>query len=539
MEGYKVFEPDWTCRGFQYEVGKTFEEDVTPSCCNRGFHFCKELKDCFNYYPFNPDNKVAKVIALGEIDEESDDSKCCTNKIQIVEEISWEDVLRMVNLGKGNAGLCNSGDRNSGNRNSGDWNSGDWNSGNCNSGDRNSGKNTAKRVWRWNLNGLGYSKTGYKGSYELAMTMDGQILGTLIAGEAIKAEHISTEYKTSVERQISNAKKDVENDVQEELKSYWTKTEVETAINQSANSIKLSAKETASGLISEALKSYSTSAQIEVTTNAISSEVKKKVGYSEVISSINQSAESVAIKASKIKLEGLVTANKNFQVLTDGSIIAKNGTFTGNITGSKITGSTVNITDSKGCKIDLDASGLRIEANKYTDIFGHQGGKLVIGTTASILESMFSPICFYPADGGVWNLPVASGCNKFRFVWNVMSSCYVEIQTLYGAYGLTAWASDKKLKKNIIDSEISGIDEIMKIPHYSFDWKNKDYHVDCGYIAQEMEKLNQSYVIKIAQHDEKGKYTGDSYQIDETAIIPVITKALQEVIERLERVEEK
>ena len=139
MEGYKVFEPDWTCRGFQYEVGKTFEEDVTPSCCNRGFHFCKELKDCFNYYPFNPDNKVAKVIALGEIDEESDDSKCCTNKIQIVEEISWEDVLRMVNLGKGNAGLCNSGNRNSGNWNSGDWNSGNCNSGNCNSGNCNSG----------------------------------------------------------------------------------------------------------------------------------------------------------------------------------------------------------------------------------------------------------------------------------------------------------------------------------------------------------------------------------------------------------------
>lgn len=127
MEGYKVFEPDWTCRGFQYEVGKTFEEDVTPSCCNRGFHFCKELKDCFNYYPFNPDNKVAKVIALGEIDEESDDSKCCTNKIQIVEEISWEDVLRIVNLGKGNAGLYNSGDYNSGNRNKTNFSNGCFN----------------------------------------------------------------------------------------------------------------------------------------------------------------------------------------------------------------------------------------------------------------------------------------------------------------------------------------------------------------------------------------------------------------------------
>ena len=144
MEGYKVFEPDWTCRGFQYEVGKTFEEDVIPSCCSKGFHFCKELKDCFNYYPFNPDNKVAKVVALGELDEESDGSKCCTNKIQIVEEISWEDVLRMVNLGKGNAGLCNSGNRNSGdcnsgnrnsgNRNSGDWNSGDWNNTNFSNG---------------------------------------------------------------------------------------------------------------------------------------------------------------------------------------------------------------------------------------------------------------------------------------------------------------------------------------------------------------------------------------------------------------------
>ena len=171
MEGYKVFEHDWTCRGFQYEVGKTFEEDVTPSCCNRGFHFCKELKDCFNYYPFNPDNKVAKVIALGEIDEESDDSKCCTNKIQIVEEISWEDVLRMVNLGKGNAGNRNSGDwnsgnRNSGNRNSGDCNSGnrnsgDWNSGNRNSGDWNSGNRNSGDWNSGNRNSGDWNKTNF------------------------------------------------------------------------------------------------------------------------------------------------------------------------------------------------------------------------------------------------------------------------------------------------------------------------------------------------------------------------------------------
>lgn len=154
VKGYKVFNPDWTCLGFQYEVGKTYEEDVTPKCCNKGFHFCKELKDCFSYYSFDPDNKVAKVIALGEIDEKLDDSKCCTNKIQIVEEISWEDVLRMVNLGEGNAGLCNSGDyntghrntggyntgcKNTGNYNTGDWNIGGFNAGSCNTGNRNTG----------------------------------------------------------------------------------------------------------------------------------------------------------------------------------------------------------------------------------------------------------------------------------------------------------------------------------------------------------------------------------------------------------------
>ena len=157
QRGYKVFNPDMTCRGFQFEFGNTYEENVSPSVCNRGFHFCKEAKDCFNYYGFDPNNKVAEIIALGEVSEEGD--KSCTNKIQIVREIPWIELLGMVNLGKGNVGLCNSGDcnsgncnsgdrnsgdRNSGNRNSGlcnsgDWNSGDWNSGNRNSGDWNSG----------------------------------------------------------------------------------------------------------------------------------------------------------------------------------------------------------------------------------------------------------------------------------------------------------------------------------------------------------------------------------------------------------------
>ena len=142
VKGFKVFNPDWTCRGKQYTCPGKFEEDVTPSACNQGMHFCKKAADCFNYYQFNSENKVAEVAAYGTVVEESD--KCCTDKLEIIREIPWQELLEIVNMGKGCTGLCNSGNRNSGNRNSGNRNSGnrnsgDWNSGNRNSGNRNSG----------------------------------------------------------------------------------------------------------------------------------------------------------------------------------------------------------------------------------------------------------------------------------------------------------------------------------------------------------------------------------------------------------------
>ena len=147
VKGYKVFNPDWTCKGKQYTCPGTFEEDVNPSVCNVGMHFCKNAADCFRYYDFDPNNHVAEVIAHGTVAEGED--KCATNKLEIVREIPWAEVLEIVNTGKACTGRCNSGNRNSGNwnsgdcnsgnRNSGDWNSGNWNSGDWNSGDWNSG----------------------------------------------------------------------------------------------------------------------------------------------------------------------------------------------------------------------------------------------------------------------------------------------------------------------------------------------------------------------------------------------------------------
>ena len=149
MKGYKVFNSDWTCRGYQYEIGKTYEIAESPKCCKVGFHFCEKLADCFNYYSFDPNNKVAEIEAIGEIHFDDTNSKCCTNKIVILKELKWSKVLDMCNTGKGNSGNCNSGTYNSGYHNSGNYNTGnyntgndntgDYNTGNCNSGDYNSG----------------------------------------------------------------------------------------------------------------------------------------------------------------------------------------------------------------------------------------------------------------------------------------------------------------------------------------------------------------------------------------------------------------
>lgn len=85
-------------------------------------HFCRKASDCFNYYDFNPKNKVAEVIAYGDIVESGD--KCCTNKLEIVREIPWQELLTIVNTGKDCTGLCNTGNRNTG----------DWNKSSCNTG---------------------------------------------------------------------------------------------------------------------------------------------------------------------------------------------------------------------------------------------------------------------------------------------------------------------------------------------------------------------------------------------------------------------
>lgn len=90
--------------------------------------------------------------------------------------------------------------------------------------------------------------------------------------------------------------------------------------------------ETAEGItteVSKKLQNYSTTEQmnsaIRQTADSINTEVSKKVDGNEIISKINQSAESVSIEARKINLNGAVTANQNFKIGLDGSVEALAG----------------------------------------------------------------------------------------------------------------------------------------------------------------------------------------------------------------------
>jgi PPE-repeat protein len=154
IKGYKVTDANMKCRNFQFELGKKFTIDKDIVICKKGFHFCRKLVDCFNYYSFNPNNRVFEVEGYEEFDFEQD--KIATKKLKIIKELNWYEVLKMSNQGLNNTGHKNTGDSNTGHSNTGHKNTGDSNTGHKNTGDSNTGhKNTGD-------SNTGDSNTGHK-----------------------------------------------------------------------------------------------------------------------------------------------------------------------------------------------------------------------------------------------------------------------------------------------------------------------------------------------------------------------------------------
>ena len=92
IKSYKGFNKNMTCRGFQYEEGKEYEEEIVE-VCDHGFHVCEYPLDCLNYYYPN-ESVYHEVEQSGEIQEHNDDTKVASTKIKIGAEISIAGLVK-------------------------------------------------------------------------------------------------------------------------------------------------------------------------------------------------------------------------------------------------------------------------------------------------------------------------------------------------------------------------------------------------------------------------------------------------------------
>ena len=90
--------------------------------------------------------------------------------------------------------------------------------------------------------------------------------------------------------------------------------------------------------------------------------------------------------------------------------------------------------------------------------------------------------------------------------------------------------SDVRLKTNIKDCEKNALEIIDKFNIKSFDWKDKSRgHINLGFIAQEVEKIDQSYVLKRPVYNDKKEKTDEEYYINELPILSTAIKSIQEL----------
>ena len=165
---YKGFKQDWTCRGYQYEVGKTYEHKGNVKACESGFHACEYPLDVLSYY--SPAvSKFAVVKMSGETSKDSDDTKIASAKITIETEINLPEMIKKaVEWIKGKvdwdaAKVSNTGDW------SAATNTGNWSAA-TNTGDQSAATNTGDQSAATNT---GYRSVATNTGYRSAATNTG------------------------------------------------------------------------------------------------------------------------------------------------------------------------------------------------------------------------------------------------------------------------------------------------------------------------------------------------------------------------------
>ena len=96
IKGYKGFDKDLKCRGFQYEVGKEYSTDKAVAC-ETGFHCCENPFDVLAHYApcgdYGAQNRFCEVEADGDMDKSNEDKICCTH-LKVKAEIGLQGLIK-------------------------------------------------------------------------------------------------------------------------------------------------------------------------------------------------------------------------------------------------------------------------------------------------------------------------------------------------------------------------------------------------------------------------------------------------------------
>jgi hypothetical protein len=93
IKTYKGFDKDLKCRGFQYEIGKEYEEKKA-SACSCGFHACEMPIEVLGYYEPGKQSRYCEVEQSGDLSRHSDDTKVASTKIKIGAEIGIPGIVK-------------------------------------------------------------------------------------------------------------------------------------------------------------------------------------------------------------------------------------------------------------------------------------------------------------------------------------------------------------------------------------------------------------------------------------------------------------
>ena len=122
MIGYKGFDKNFCCRGYQYEVGKTYHHNGKLVICESGFHFCDTPLAVFEFY--KPTESRFALVETSDNIVSNHNHKFCTDELKIIKELSLHDLIACAKNVTANTGYrsaaTNTGDcsvaTNTGNR---------------------------------------------------------------------------------------------------------------------------------------------------------------------------------------------------------------------------------------------------------------------------------------------------------------------------------------------------------------------------------------------------------------------------------------